>query len=52
MVILEYTKRVRDMFELAKLLSPPSSNNKEYHEAAWYNRYIPYKEDIILKVIK
>ena len=34
-VILDYAERMREMFEMAKLIPPTSKNNKEYHEAAW-----------------
>ena len=39
------------MFEMAKLLPPPSSNNEEYHEATWNTRKMTYKEEIICKAI-
>ena len=40
------------MFEMAKLLPPPSSNNEEYHEATWDTRDMNFKRDIIHKKIK
>ena len=38
MEILEYSERVRGMFEMEKLLPPPIMKNDEYHEAVWDSR--------------
>ena len=40
------------MFDMAKLLNPPSRNNEEYHKSAWDNRDTPFKDDIIHKAVK
>ena len=40
------------MFELAKFLPTPISNNKEYHDANWDTRDMSYKEGFICKTIK
>ena len=35
-----------------RLIPPPISKNKEYHESAWDTRNMPYNVDIIRKTIK
>ena len=49
--IIEFAECVHEMFELAKFLHPLIRKNKQYHKAAWYNRDIPHKEEIIIKAI-
>ena len=39
--ILNYVERVRNIFEMEKLLPPTSRNNEKYHEAYWDTNHIP-----------
>ena len=40
------------IFELAKYISPPISNNEEYQEDVWDTKDMNYKDEIIRKSIK
>ena len=43
---------MRGMFDMEKLLPPPSKKKKEYHKIYRDTRYMDFKEDIICKEIK
>ena len=52
MSILEYAERMRQIFEMEKLLPPSIRNIQKYDQVDWDTRDMTYKEYVIRKVFK